>query len=81
MQGLLAIDGIATQPLPWVIRELFDQDGLLRNDKGRGLRWTLENTFRQLKDGHPLPFARHLVSIVATDAVFFVRRNLRRLGL
>jgi hypothetical protein len=64
-----------------VLGNLFDQDGLLRNEKGIGLRWTLENTFRQLKDGHPLPYARHLVSIFATDVVFFVRRNLRRMGL
>jgi hypothetical protein len=33
---------------------LFDRDGLLRNRRGIDLRWTLENTFRELKDGHPL---------------------------
>lgn len=60
---------------------LFDQGGLLRNKKGIQLRWTLENTFKQLKDGNPLPFIKHLLSIVVTDAVFSVRRNLRRLGI
>jgi hypothetical protein len=64
-----------------VTGNLFDQNGLLRNEKGIGLRWTLENTFRQLKDGHPMPFVRHLSSIAVSDAIFFVRRNLRRLGL
>ena len=64
-----------------VIGNFFDQDGILRNRRGIDRRWTLENTFRQLKDGHPWPFVRHVVGIGLGDFVFFFRRNLRRLGI
>jgi len=59
----------------------FDQDGTLRNRRGIDRRWTLENTFRHLKDGNPLPFLKHITWIGMGDAVFFVKRNVRRLGI
>jgi len=64
-----------------IVGNFFDQDGILRNRRGIDRRWTLENTFRQLKDGNPTPFVRHIVGIGVGDFIFFFRRNLRRLGI
>lgn len=64
-----------------ILDNLFDQDGLLRNQRGIDRRWTLDNTFAQLKDGHPLPFIRHSISIYVTDLVFALRRTVRKIGL
>jgi hypothetical protein len=63
------------------IGNLFDQAGLPRNRAEIDLRWTLENTFRDLKEGHPWPFVRHSLKIVLTRGTFSVRRAIRRLGL
>jgi len=64
-----------------VLGNLFDKDGLPRNRRGIDLRWTLDNTFEKLRDGNPLPLIWHWIRIASTDAVFFVRRLVRRLGL
>lgn len=64
-----------------ILGNLFDQDGILRNQTGIDLRWTLENTFAQLKVGHPWPFIKHFTRITVTDFVFAIRRLVRKLGL
>ena len=60
---------------------LFDRHGALINRRGLDLRWTIGNTMESLKGGNPLPFFSHWSKIYITDAIFFARRMVRRLGI
>jgi hypothetical protein len=60
---------------------LFDNHGILLNRTGMDLRWTIGNTLEKLRGGNPLPFFWHFLRIYLSDAVFFVRRIVRRLGI
>jgi hypothetical protein len=60
---------------------LFDHSGRLRSQKLINLWWTLENTFRSLKRGNPLPYVWHMIKICVTSVLFRIRRFFWRLGL
>jgi len=60
---------------------LFDHTGQLRSQRLMNLWWTLENTFRSLKGGNPLPYFWHLIKIFVTGFLFRTRRFFWRLGL
>jgi hypothetical protein len=60
---------------------LFDHTGQLRSQKLIDLWWTLENTFRSLKRGNPLPYLWHMKKIFFTSLLFRIRRFFWRLGL
>jgi hypothetical protein len=60
---------------------LFDHTGQLRSQKLMDLWWTLENTFRALKRGSPLPYLWHMIEIFVTSLLFRIRRFFWRLGL
>lgn len=60
---------------------LFDHTGQLRSQKLINLWWTLENTFRSLKRGNPLPYVWHMMKICVTSMLFRMRRFFWHLGL
>jgi hypothetical protein len=59
---------------------LYDQHGMLRNFEGIRLRMVKADQ-RPSGQNNLMPRARLLLLIALTDAVFFMRRNARRLGI
>lgn len=60
---------------------LFDQNGKLLSLKLINLNWTLENTFKQLKNGKYWPFIKHRTKIQVELIKLRWRRAVRALGL
>lgn len=64
-----------------VAGNFFDDHGKLRSLRSLNLRWTLDNAWERLKDGHPMPILKHLSIMWWEDFTFAVRRALRSIGL
>jgi len=68
-----------------VIRDVydnyFDEDGHLINRKELDLRWTIGNTFNDLRKGNIFPWLKHVFKIKVSRFIFFVRKVLWSLGL
>jgi len=45
------------------------------------LRWTLDNAWQRLRDGHPFDFIKHVGAIVLEDVRFAVARLFRSAGV
>jgi hypothetical protein len=60
---------------------LFDKDGLPRSMKTLNLRWTLDNAWQRLRDGHPFDFINHIGAIVVEDVRFAIARLFRSIGI
>lgn len=63
-----------------VNENLFDDSGTVRSEKLRDLWWLLPNTFNKLKEGNPLPYARHMLKIFWYYILFRIRRGIAFFG-
>lgn len=64
-----------------VTGSLYDQQGILRSFKGIMLRMGKTDQTPSRRNNNSMPYTRLLLRIALTDALFFVRRNARRLGI
>ncbi|TAK04930.1 hypothetical protein EPO33_02940 [Patescibacteria group bacterium] len=59
----------------------FDEKGASHSKKEIDLRWTLENTFHDLKNGNPLPYVWHIFRIWRAGVIYRLKTGLHWFGL
>jgi len=60
---------------------LFDQKGVLLSRKLIDLNWTIENTFKDLRDSKFIPFITHKLKVFYETVKWRIKQFLRLLGL